>query len=104
MKIQKKIIRIITFSTYTAHTEPLFSNLKILQLEKLTILRITIQMFKYSNNLVPDAIMNIFTKHKFTHEHNTRHKTNFRHPLGKQDYMYRSFTLKAFIFVISLNH
>ena len=37
IKLQKKIIRIITFSPYLAHTEPLFKELNILPFPKVVI-------------------------------------------------------------------
>ena len=40
VKLQKKCLRIITFSSYLEHTEPLFQNLKILNFQKLVIHRI----------------------------------------------------------------
>ena len=43
---QKKIIRIITFSHYISHTQPLFQDLSILPLEKLVLYRIALIMYK----------------------------------------------------------
>ena len=42
----KKILRIMTYSSYLAHTGPLFKGLKILPVNKLFIDRIGILMFK----------------------------------------------------------
>ena len=52
-------------------------------------------MFKYSNNNIPNAIKELFDKYKTVHHHNTRSKSNFRHPIGKQEYMYRNFSFNA---------
>ena len=92
IKLQKKIIRLITFSTYTEHTIPLFLELNILPFKKLVIQRIGLQMYKYSINNLPTAISELFDEYKIFHQHNTRNKSNFRHPLGKQEYMYRNLT------------
>ena len=101
IKLQKKIIRIISFSPYKSHTDPLFKNMKILSLDKIVIHRIGMQMHKYHHNKLPDVITDLFTEHKLHHHHNTRHRHNFRHPLGKQEYMYRNF---SFIGIYVWNH
>ena len=51
-KLQKNI-RIITFSDYNAHTEPILSNLNILPLYKLIHKRIGILVYKYANDMLP---------------------------------------------------
>jgi Reverse transcriptase (RNA-dependent DNA polymerase) len=54
-KKQKDAIRIVTHSSYNAHTEPLFKKLKILPLYSL-ISYFKIQfMFQFKNNLLPEA-------------------------------------------------
>ena len=60
IKLQKKVIRIITFSPYLAHTEPLFKELNILSFPKVVIQRIALQMFKFTNKLLPCAISELF--------------------------------------------
>ena len=57
---QKKIIRIITFNNYDSHSEPLFNEQKILNLNKLYQLNLAIIIYKIhhnltvsSNNLIP---------------------------------------------------
>ena len=47
---QKKIIRIITFSHYESHSQPLFQELSILPLEKLVLYRIVFIMCKLFNS------------------------------------------------------
>ena len=44
--IRKKIVRIMTFSTYYAHTDPLFKDLNILTIDKLVVHRIDIAIYK----------------------------------------------------------
>ena len=59
------------------------------------IQRIGLQMFKYSTNNIPDAIKELFDQYKTIHQHDTRNRNNFRHPFGKQEYMYRNFSFNA---------
>ena len=47
--MQKKIGRIMTFSSYYAHTVPIFRDLKILTIDKLIVHRIGIAMYKLNN-------------------------------------------------------
>ena len=57
---QKKIIRIITFSHYISHTQPLFQDLSILPLEKLVLYRIALIMYKMSNSLIPKTMSDLY--------------------------------------------
>ena len=52
IKLQKKVISIITFSPYLAQTEPLFKELNILPFPKFVIQRIALEMFKFTNKLL----------------------------------------------------
>ena len=59
---QKKIVRLITFSSYLAHTQPIFTDLLILPLDKLIFHRIGIMMFKYSKGVLPGVMDNLYLK------------------------------------------
>ena len=85
-------MRIVTFSNYTAHTQPIFIELNVLPFNKLVIQRIGLQMFKYRNHTVPTAIADMFISNNLIHTHNTRQQSNLRQPVGKQEYMYRNFS------------
>ena len=64
IKIQKKCVRVITFSHYLEPTESLFKDLKILAFKKLVIQRILLMMFKHNIGIVPKPISSLFTKKK----------------------------------------
>ena len=72
IKLQKKCLRIITFSNYLAHTEPLFQKLEILSYKKLVIHRIAMLMYKNSKEIVPIAIHMLFARNDQYHNYNTR--------------------------------
>lgn len=95
LKLQRKIIRIITFSKFTENIDTKFIELNILPFKKLVIQRIGLQMHRYSNNNLPSEIMNLFTRNEHVHSYNTRRKTDLRHPVGKHEYMYNTFTFMA---------
>ena len=60
IKTIKKIVRIISNSSFLAHTDELFKELNILPVHKLKLQRICIQMFKYNNNTLPESISELF--------------------------------------------
>ena len=61
IKLQKKIVRAITFSKYLAHTAELFVNLDILPFKLLVVHRIGILMFKNYLGYVPNVVHSLFT-------------------------------------------
>ena len=67
-----KIVRTITFSHYLAHTEPIFDTLSILNFSNLVVHKIGLMMFKYSKDLVPLPIVELFTRNYEFHNHYTR--------------------------------
>ena len=102
IRLQKKVIRIITFSLYLAHTEPLFKELNILPFPKVVIQRIALQMFKFTNKLLPSAISELFISNSAVYKYNTRNRTKLRQCFGKHEYMYRSFKFSAVYIWIAL--
>ena len=52
-------------------------------------------MYKYSLNILPPAITDLFTINEDIHDHNTRQKHLLRHPIGTREYMYKSFSFNA---------
>ena len=52
----------MTFSSYYAHTAPIFKDLKILTIIKLIVHRIGITMYKFSNGFLPDISNTLYIK------------------------------------------
>ena len=75
--LQKKIVRVINFSPYLAHTKDIYLKLNILPFKDLVVHRIGMQMFK--NNL---AVGNLFTANATIHSYNTRNKHKLRAPFA----------------------
>ena len=63
--LQKRILRILTFSNYDVPSELLFRYTNILPLYKLVHYRIGIMMYKYANGLLPSVINSIYVKHPY---------------------------------------
>ena len=70
--LQKKALRIISFSDYSAHTEPIFKRFYILQLHDVYKYQLGIFMFKYFHGLLPRTFNNWFQPNNTVHGHFTR--------------------------------
>ena len=62
--LQKKAIRIITFSSFIEHSSPLFKDLNIVKLSDIITFQLAVFMYKFHNQLLPsvfDAFFNPVT-------------------------------------------
>ena len=73
IKLQKKAIRIVMISSYNAHTESFFKNLKLLKIQDILTLQTLKINHKFRNNKLPYYIQNwpLFQNSNI-HNHNTR--------------------------------
>lgn len=75
LKLQlKKVVRIITNSTYLEHTDPLFKQTKLLKLNDITKLAIATHMYNnkhYIHSILP------------THDYSTRHRDHLTLPIHR---------------------
>ena len=71
--LQKKAVRVITFSSFDHHSNPLFKLLDIIIFPDLVKYYIGIFMYKYHNQLLPSVFNSFFTKVDQVHSYNTRH-------------------------------
>ena len=95
LTLQKKAVRIITKSAYDERSAPIFSSLKILQLQKIHKLNCFIFMFKCLNT-------NNFPSHRYkilqntaTHCYATRHRELFYIPQERLEICRKSFFNKG---------
>ena len=58
--LQKKAIRIMTFSKYDDHTSPLFKNLNILKFSDIIYYHNSLFLFKFHSNMLPTAFKEFF--------------------------------------------
>ena len=70
--LQKKIIRIMTFSKYDAHTNPIFHKLKLLKIHEIIKFYIATFMYQYIQGMLPNAFDTFFTITNSTHDYSTR--------------------------------
>lgn len=95
IKLQKKIIRIISFANYIAHTAPLFSKLKILQLDKIYQFQLCMFMFKVYHKISPNIVKDMFEQ--MDNQYSTRSSGKFRVPLFHYTYLQRSLNFKGVV-------
>ena len=84
IKIQKRCVRIITYSDYLSSSEPIFQTLNILNFRKLVVQRISLLMFKIDKCDVPKPINILFRKNNTYHSYNTRRSDNLHTPVGQK--------------------
>ena len=72
----KRAVRIITSSPYLAHTLPIFSIPKILNIYNIYNYQVIIFMLKHKNRLLPSIFNDMFIQNNPIHSHNTRQANN----------------------------
>ena len=75
-RLQKNAARIMTFSEFKAHSEPLFKQLEILKFTDNITLYNCILVHDYLHGNLPDAFFETFKRINETHNHSTRQACN----------------------------
>ena len=70
--VEKKIVRIISFSAFLAHTRPILLKLNLLPLCKVVIQKTSIFMYKLMNNMLPAALNYLIVRNNDISQYNTR--------------------------------
>jgi hypothetical protein len=78
-KLQKRVVRIITYSDYRAHTKPLFCKLGLLNIYDIYKTQTLVFVYKSKNFLLPAQYNNYFTDIKKVHSYATRSSTSKLH-------------------------
>ena len=71
---KKTAIHTITFAKWNAHTEPLFSNLRLLKLHDINMRQTSCLIYKSRHGLLPPQFCNLFVLNSEVHHHDTRNK------------------------------
>ena len=74
--LQKRMIRIITFTNYYEHTSPLFKSLNIMKIYDLVTFHVAVFVKKYHDQLLPPVFDTFFKPVINVHEYNTRFSLN----------------------------
>ena len=96
VNIQKKIMRLMTFKSYLEHSEPIFSNLKILNIYKINNYLTSLFMFRYHyiKNL-PEVFANYFVANNQIHHHNIRNATKLHKSYKRTNYVKHTLSNKG---------
>ena len=81
--LQKRVIRIISKSSFNAHTNPLFKANSILKIQDITTFNIASIIYLYTTCQLPKTFQHLFKLNSEVHEYNTRQSQNF-HTLSKK--------------------
>ena len=94
--VQEKIVRIITFSAFLAHTALIFQKLRLLPLCKIVLQRTSAFMFKLINNMLPLAIKSLVVRNNNIHHYNIRQNHHLRISCSTCKTVVNSFTNRSF--------
>ena len=76
INIKKKSVRLMTFKSYLEHSEPIFKELKILDIYKINDYLTSLFMFRYHHiKNLPEVFTNYFVINNQVHQHNTINAT-----------------------------
>ena len=70
--LQKKSMRLLTFSDYREHTSSIFKSLKVVELKDIIQFSVIYLIYFYFNNQLPLQVKNIFTQNESVSPYNTR--------------------------------
>ena len=71
-KLQKKAVRIMTFSEFQEHSEPLFKQLEILKVQDAIFLQNCLFVYDFFHDKLPKSFVDIFSKLVDNQNNNTR--------------------------------
>ena len=72
-RLQKKCLRIITYSPYNAHSNKIFVDLKLIKIPDLFTSRVVQFLFQWFNKSLPGCLQDLFKFSNSIHHHNTRY-------------------------------
>ena len=78
--LQKRVVRIMSRTAFDAHTEPLFKNLRVLNLKNIYKLRIGKFMYQCKSGLLPDSFNDMFLATRQVHSYGSRSSELFNLP------------------------
>lgn len=86
--LQKKALRIMTFSKFDEHTNPIFIHLSILKFPDLITFQTAFFMYQFKNGLLPSGFDDFFTPVSHIHNYNTRlaSKSSYHLPSIRTNY------------------
>ena len=87
--LQKKVMRIITASSFKEHALPLFAKLNQLTISDLNALSVATFMFRFHRNCLPPVFSGYFVFNYTVHDHSTRSASKLHIPFARTNIMKR---------------
>ena len=92
--LQKKALRIITFSCYNEHSSPLCKDRNVVKLSDIITLQLAVFMYKFHNNLLPSVFDPYFNSVRMLHNYNTRLSSKMTYDIPKVRTNYGTFNIR----------
>ena len=92
--LQKRAMRVMTFSKFHEHSSPIFKHFKIVKLPDLVFLDIALFMYKFHNRCLQSVFDTFFTQVNKRHDYNTRSSSNMFYTLPKVKTNYGIFNIR----------
>ena len=87
LNVQKKIVRLICFKSYMDHSEPIFLQLKILDIYKINDYLCSLFMYRFNYcQILPDFYNDYFKQNNELHNYNTRNATKLHVSYKRTNY------------------
>ena len=88
VSIQKKIVRLMTFKSHFDHSEPIYHELQILNLNKVNDYLTSLFTFRYFHlQNLPEIFNNYFSTNEKIHNHNTRNYSLLHKKFSRTNYV-----------------
>ena len=97
VKLQKRVLRIISYSTWRASVDHLYKYYGIMQLKKIHFFKVALLMFRVKNMSAPLVLRELFTENIYVHDYNTRQKDKFYVLNAKRNYLQRTISYKGVV-------
>jgi hypothetical protein len=75
-RLQKKALRIITYSKWNSHSAPIFKLIRVLNVYDINKIQMGCFVYKFFNGLLPSLFDNYFVTNCSIHSYNTRYSNN----------------------------
>ena len=92
--LQKRAIRLMTFTSFHEPSSPIFRTLNIIKLDDLISYHIAVFMYRLNNSLLPSAFDAFFSKVSEIHHYNTRSAAKRLYCLPKARTNYGKFNVR----------
>ena len=92
--LQKKALRIITFTSFNEHSSPLFKDLRVVELFDIIALQLAVFMYKFHNKLLPPVFDHYFNPVRNVHSYNTRLSSKMTYAIPKARTNYGIFNIR----------